>query len=86
MADGVEVILDDRAERPGVKFADAELVGIPYRITIGPKGVDQGTVELTTRRGMTSEDVPLSDVVETLASRIRAELRVGQSPILSDPE
>jgi prolyl-tRNA synthetase family II len=85
-AEGVEVIVDDRAERPGVKFADAELVGIPYRITVGPKGVDQGSVELTTRRGMTSEEVPLSDVVETLASRIRAELRTGQSPILSDPE
>ena len=40
---GVDVLLDDRAERPGVKFADAELIGIPYRVTVGPKGLAQGS-------------------------------------------
>ncbi len=44
---GVEALLDDREERPGVKFADAELIGIPYRVTVGPKGVEQGIVEVT---------------------------------------
>ena len=43
IAAGVEVILDDRDERPGVKFADAELIGIPYRVTIGPKGLAEGS-------------------------------------------
>ena len=42
---GIEVLLDDRNERPGVKFADAELVGIPYRLTIGPRGIEAGEAE-----------------------------------------
>ena len=39
-------------ERPGVKFADAELIGIPYRITVGPRGIADGVVELTSRKGL----------------------------------
>jgi prolyl-tRNA synthetase len=50
LARGVDVIIDDRAERPGVKFADAELVGIPYRITVGPRGLAEGFVEIVRRR------------------------------------
>jgi len=47
---GVEVLLDDRAERPGVKFADAELMGLPWRITIGDRAIDgDGLFELTER-------------------------------------
>jgi len=49
--EGIEVVLDDRDERPGVKFKDAELVGIPYRVTVGPKGLADGKVELVRRRG-----------------------------------
>lgn len=49
IAEGVEVLLDDRKERPGVKFADAELIGIPLRVTIGPRGLDNGVVELVER-------------------------------------
>ena len=47
---GLEVILDDRNERPGVKFKDADLIGYPFRITIGPKSLQEGTVELRRRR------------------------------------
>jgi prolyl-tRNA synthetase len=61
---GLEVLLDDRVERPGVKFADAELVGIPFRVTVGPKGLASGTVELTVRRGLSTEEVPIEDVVD----------------------
>jgi len=50
IAAGIDVILDDRDERPGVKFKDAELVGIPYRITVGPKGLAEGKVEIVRRR------------------------------------
>ncbi|HJU81932.1 MAG TPA: proline--tRNA ligase [Acidimicrobiia bacterium] len=57
---GVDVILDDRDERPGVKFADAELIGIPYRVTVGPKGLRAGKAELTNRRGLTTEEVDLA--------------------------
>jgi prolyl-tRNA synthetase len=69
---GIDVILDDRDERPGVKFADSELIGIPYRITVGPKGVVAGTVELTTRRGLSTEEVALGDVVGVVVERVTA--------------
>ncbi len=65
---GLEVLLDDREERAGVKFKDADLIGIPFRVTIGKK-VAEGMVELFDRRTKTSEDVKLSDVVQALKDR-----------------
>jgi prolyl-tRNA synthetase len=62
---GFEVLLDDRDERAGVKFKDADLIGIPYRITIGKKTAD-GMVELFNRRAKKSEDVKIGDVVAAL--------------------
>jgi prolyl-tRNA synthetase len=59
---GLEVLLDDRDERAGVKFKDADLIGIPYRITIGKK-ISDGLVELFDRKSKTSEEVKLADVV-----------------------
>ncbi len=59
---GLEVLLDDRDERAGVKFKDADLIGIPYRITVGKKAAD-GVVELFDRRTKQSEDVKISDVI-----------------------
>ena len=47
---GVEVLYDDRAERPGVKFADMDLIGLPWQVVIGPKGVAKGLVEIKNRR------------------------------------
>lgn len=61
--EGVEVILDDRVERPGVKFADAELVGLPYRITVGPRGLAGGVVELTTRATGETVEIDFENVV-----------------------
>jgi prolyl-tRNA synthetase len=69
----IEVLLDDREERPGVKFADAELIGIPYRVTVGPRGVAEGTVELTTRRGLVTEEVAIDDVVARLTELIGSQ-------------
>ena len=60
---GLEVLLDDRDERAGVKFKDADLIGIPYRVTIGRK-IGDGIVELFDRRAKQSEDVKLDGVVE----------------------
>ena len=60
---GIEVILDDRRERPGVKFADAELVGIPYRLTVGPRGLKSAEAELRSRDGSVDESVPIDRVV-----------------------
>jgi prolyl-tRNA synthetase len=62
-AAGLEVLLDDRDERPGVKFKDADLVGIPYRITVGKK-VTEGTVEVVTRSTRTTEDASIGAIVE----------------------
>lgn len=69
---GIEVLLDDREERPGVKFADAELIGIPYRITVGPRGVEAGNVELTERATMETEEVGVDEVVDRLVDEITA--------------
>ena len=73
---GVEVLLDDRVERPGVKFADSELIGIPYRVTVGPKSVETGVAEMTERLGMVKSELAIEDVVSTLAERI-GESRFG---------
>ncbi|HLF42455.1 MAG TPA: proline--tRNA ligase [Acidimicrobiia bacterium] len=70
---GIEVLLDDRDERPGVKFADSELIGIPYRVTVGPRGVTDGVMELTARRGMVKSDVPLADLVTTVRGVVESE-------------
>jgi len=65
-AAGFDVLLDDRDERPGPKFIDAELIGIPLRLTVGQKGLDQGGVEAVRRDGSLGkgELVPLDRVVE----------------------
>jgi prolyl-tRNA synthetase len=60
---GVEVLLDDRDERAGVKFKDADLLGIPLRIAIGGRGLKEGVVELKPRRVAEVQQVPLADVV-----------------------
>jgi prolyl-tRNA synthetase len=67
---GVEVLLDDRDERAGVKFKDADLIGIPLRVTIGTKGLDKGYVELRTRRDGKTDEVPLGDAVKTIQTII----------------
>jgi prolyl-tRNA synthetase len=64
---GFDVLLDDRDERAGVKFKDADLIGIPYRITIGKKMTD-GMVELFDRRAKKSEDVRIREVIAALKS------------------
>jgi prolyl-tRNA synthetase len=68
-AKGVEVILDDRDERPGVKFKDMELIGIPYRITVG-KGIAQGNVEWKTRTSE-KQDIAIDQAVEHVLSVLK---------------
>lgn len=72
-AAGIDVIIDDRDERPGVKFKDAELVGIPFRLTVGPRGLDNGIVEFVRRRGGESRDVPVQRAAETAAEAVFEE-------------
>jgi prolyl-tRNA synthetase len=75
---GIEVLFDDREERPGVKFKDADLIGLPYRIAVGKKGVAEGTVELKARRGTEVVKVKIEDVVALVTGKIVAE-RAGGS-------
>jgi prolyl-tRNA synthetase len=65
-AAGIEVIIDDRAERAGVKFRDAELTGIPFRVTVGKRGLADSTVEVTTRATGETVKVAIGDVVAHL--------------------
>jgi prolyl-tRNA synthetase len=69
-AAGLDVLLDDRDERAGVKFKDADLVGIPYRVNVGKKAAE-GKVELVTRAALASEDVAIEELVERLKSLIQ---------------
>jgi len=77
-AAGLDVLLDDRDERAGVKFKDADLIGIPYRINVGKK-VAEGKVELVTRATATSVDVELSEVLDLLKTRIAEDALVQLS-------
>ncbi len=69
-AAGLDVLLDDRDERPGVKFKDADLIGVPYRINVGKK-LGEGIVEVVTRAGSTREDVAVGAVVEQVKTLLR---------------
>jgi prolyl-tRNA synthetase len=66
---GIDALLDDRDERPGVKFKDAELIGIPWRITVGKK-LAQGVVEVIERRTKSATDVPVADAIEFVRRKI----------------
>ena len=72
LAAGVDVILDDRGERPGAMFADWELIGVPHRITIGDKGLKDGVVEYQHRRDAEASKVPATEVVAHVRSRLTA--------------
>ncbi len=67
---GIDTLLDDRDERPGVKFADADLIGIPHRVVIGDRNLKAGLVEYRTRRGPDTLDV----TVDTIAAHVRAAI------------
>jgi prolyl-tRNA synthetase len=68
-AAGLDVLLDDRDARPGVKFADAELYGIPHRIVVGERGLDAGRLEYRHRRASESEEFPMAEAVQFVRSR-----------------
>ena len=72
---GFEVLLDDReGVRPGAKFADAELIGIPHRVVVGDRGLEKGVVEYAERRNPGNQDISVNGVVDMLAEKIKAEL------------
>ncbi len=67
---GVDVLLDDRPLRPGSKLADAELIGIPHRLVVGDRGLDQGALEYRARRSDNNEDIPLDTVITSLLAKL----------------
>ncbi len=71
LAAGVDVILDDRNERPGAMFADWELIGVPHRITLGDRGLKEGMVEYQHRRDAAATSVPVGEIAALVRSRIR---------------
>ena len=69
-AAGIEVLMDDRDERPGVMFADMELSGIPHRVTIGDRSLKNGEIEYQHRRDAKSQAIPLADAAAWLTARL----------------
>ena len=70
---GIDVIIDDRDERPGVKFKDADLIGFPYRVTVGPKGLESGVFELVRRRDGQKRDLPIERAAGTIVETVLDE-------------
>lgn len=70
-AAGVEVVLDDRDERPGVKFKDADLIGFPLRVTIGSRSLEQGEMEIVLRRTKEKRNVPISQVLPDIETILK---------------
>ena len=73
-AAGVEVLFDDRDERAGVKFNDADLLGIPIRLVIGAKGLKNGVVEMKLRRNGETRDLPIATLVDDVRALVDAEI------------
>ncbi|WP_344906415.1 proline--tRNA ligase [Actinomadura meridiana] len=71
-SEGIETVIDDRAERAGVKFRDVELTGIPFRVTIGRRGLAEGTAEVTTRTTAETTKLPLDSVLTHLQTLLTA--------------
>ncbi|MCZ6872851.1 MAG: proline--tRNA ligase [bacterium] len=81
-AQGVEVLLDDRDTTPGVKFNDADLIGLPLRVTIGPRSLKAGGVELKYRGGDETQIIPLDDMVTVLKAEVEKRLAESRSRAL----
>ncbi|MBQ6523974.1 MAG: proline--tRNA ligase [Atopobiaceae bacterium] len=72
---GIEVVVDDRKERPGVKFNDADLMGFPYQVVCGKRGIKSGTVELKNRATGERTDIALDEVVSYLVDTVKSQRR-----------
>ena len=81
---GIETLYDDRDERAGVKFNDADLLGIPLRLTVGGRGIKSGQLELKLRRDGSAHDVPLDDVVGTLQRIIADEMALIRATVVEE--
>ena len=67
---GIDTLLDDRDERPGVKFKDADLVGLPVRVTVGPRALAKGCVEVKPRADKNATEVPIAEAAGRVAALV----------------
>ena len=74
LARGIQVLFDDRDERPGSKFKDADLIGIPFRVTVGKTYENEGKVEIRSRKDGKTETIEFGSTAETVADMISAEM------------
>ena len=72
--EGADTLIDDRNERPGVKFKDADLIGIPLRVTIGGRGLKEGVVEMKWRDSKDVDKIPVDEIEDVVTSKIRERL------------
>lgn len=83
-AAGIDVLFDDRNARPGVKFNDADLIGIPYRVVIGGKGLKNGEIETKWRTAVDAEmialDAGITPILDALAARKAEEYKAANVP------
>jgi prolyl-tRNA synthetase len=68
--EGADVLIDDRVERPGVKFKDADLIGIPLRLTVGGQGLKEGVIELKSRASKDVAKIPLAEAEARVAAAV----------------
>ena len=73
-AAGIEVLLDDRGERPGAMFADWELIGVPYRVVIGDRGLKEGQLEFQARKDVEATIVPVAEIAGKVVATVKAQL------------
>ena len=70
---GIEILLDDRKERPGIMFADADLIGIPHRLVIGDKSLEKGVIEYKARSSDESQDISKDDILEMIQTLLKSK-------------
>jgi prolyl-tRNA synthetase len=82
---GIEMLLDDREATPGVKFNDADLLGLPIRLTLGPRSLKQGAVELKFRTQAEARSIPLAEMIPTLKTEIGRLLKESRDRAVTMP-
>jgi prolyl-tRNA synthetase len=75
---GIDVLLDDRKERPGIMFADADLIGVPHRVVVGDKSLAEQQLEYKLRGAESTESIKVSEAIEFLASKV-TEMRLSNT-------
>jgi prolyl-tRNA synthetase len=76
---GLDVLVDDREQRPGVKFKDADLIGVPLRVVVGERGLKEGTIEVKWRSDAAAHHVPVATAAEAILAEIETARKAHDS-------